>query len=116
MNNNTKIVKLDGRRISESFHTYFAEEFGFPKFYGANMNAWVDCITYLDEPDTGMSKRIFVQPGESIIFHIDYVEFLKTNNSEAYNDLIECVAFVNYRRIEMEGTPLIYLSFFNNEH
>ncbi len=117
MNNITKIVKLDGRRIAESFHEYFAEQFGFPDFYGHNMDAWIDCITYLDEPTAGMSTKIFVQPGESIVFHIDYVKALKTSNREEYDELIEGVAFVNFRRIEHNrGTPLIYLSFFDNEH
>jgi hypothetical protein len=109
-----KIVKLDGRKIAESFHEYFASEFGFPDFYGGGMDAWIDCMTYLDEPSAGMSTRIFVQPGESIVLHIDHIRFLKEKNQEAYNDLIECTAFVNYRRTKMAGgTPLIYLSFFN---
>ncbi|MDZ4753789.1 MAG: barstar family protein [Phycisphaerae bacterium] len=31
----------------------FAETFGFPGFYGRNMNAWNDCMTFLDGPDAG---------------------------------------------------------------
>ena len=116
MKNSVRIVKLDGRKIAKSFHDYFSEEFGFPDFYGKNMDAWIDCMTYLDEPEGGMSTKIFVQAGESIIFHIDYVKFLKETNANAYNDLIECTAFVNYRRIDLEDSPLIYLSFFNIEH
>lgn len=116
MNTNTKIVKLDGRQLVDSFHEYFAEIFGFPDFYGHNMDAWIDCITYLDEPSAGMCTKIFVQPGESIIFHVDHVRFLKTTGRESYDELIECVAFVNYRRIANNGTPLVYLSFFENEH
>jgi Barstar (barnase inhibitor) len=110
-----KIVKLDGHKIAESFHDYFAEEFGFPDFYGGGMDAWIDCMTYLDEPTAGMSTKIFVQPDESIVFHINHVKFLKEKHPESYDDLIECTAFVNYRRIKGGGTPLIYLSFFNNE-
>lgn len=116
MSTKTKLVRLDGRKIAESFHDYFAVEFGFPDFYGGGMDAWIDCMTYLDEPDAGMTTRIFVQPSESIIFHIEHAAFLRSNNLLAYNDLIECVAFVNYRRVEAGGTPLIYLSFFDNEH
>ncbi len=39
----------------KSFHLLCKEKFGFPDFYGMNMNAWIDCLTYLDESD-GMSR------------------------------------------------------------
>jgi hypothetical protein len=116
MNNSTRIITLDGRKIAESFHDYFAEEFGFPDFYGRNMDAWIDCITYLDDPAARMCSHIFIQPGEQIIFHINHIKFLKTTNPKAYDDLIECTAFVNYRRIDGGGTPLIYLSFTDTQH
>lgn len=110
------IVKLDGRKIAESFHEYFAEQFGFPDFYGHNMDAWIDCMTYIDEPESGMVTKNFIKQGESVTLHIDHVGFLKNNNREAYDDLIECSAFVNYRVVANGGKPLIYLSFFMNEH
>lgn len=52
-----RIVNIDCNEITDwdSFHGYFKRTFGFPDFYGANMNAWIDCLTYLDEDD-GMSK------------------------------------------------------------
>jgi hypothetical protein len=50
-------VRLDASLITDwnSFHTTCRETFGFPEFYGMNMNAWIDCLTYLDEGD-GMSQ------------------------------------------------------------
>ncbi len=35
-------VRIDTNRIVDwnSFHDVFAEAFGFPDFYGRNMNAW----------------------------------------------------------------------------
>ncbi len=50
-------VSLDCDKISgwRSFHEEFARVFGFPDFYGKNMNAWIDCMTYVDDPDSGMS-------------------------------------------------------------
>jgi len=30
---------------SESFHSVFSEAFGFPGFYGRNMNAWIGKTT-----------------------------------------------------------------------
>ncbi len=40
------------------FHETFAREFGFPSFYGKNMNAWIDCMTSLDNRTTGSRKFI----------------------------------------------------------
>ena len=44
----TKNVQIDGSAISDwnSFHDIFAAAFGFPAFYGRNMNAWIDCMTW----------------------------------------------------------------------
>ena len=50
-------VRIDTNRIRDwdSFHTVFADAFGFPSFYGRNMDAWIDCMSYLDDPDAMMS-------------------------------------------------------------
>jgi RNAse (barnase) inhibitor barstar len=47
---NMTLVKLDTRRIRDwdTFHDLFAEVFGFPGFYGRNMDAWIDCMTWLE--------------------------------------------------------------------
>ena len=52
-------VAIDTRRVIDwdSFHNEFAEVFGFPRFYGRNMNAWIDCMTYLDDPESGMTHE-----------------------------------------------------------
>ena len=40
-------ARLNGELFTdwESFHTVSAEVFGFPEFYGRNMNAWIDCLS-----------------------------------------------------------------------
>jgi RNAse (barnase) inhibitor barstar len=40
-------VRIDGKRIIDwkSLHRVFAGAFGFPNYYGNNMNAWIDCMT-----------------------------------------------------------------------
>ena len=52
------VVRMDCDRITdwESFHSLFAEVFGFPDFYGRNMNAWIDCMSYLDDSEGGMTS------------------------------------------------------------
>jgi hypothetical protein len=51
------MVRIDASRITDqaTFHSVFAEAFGFPGFYGQNMDAWIDCMTHLDDPSSGLS-------------------------------------------------------------
>jgi len=48
-----------------SFHDVFQETLGFPKFYGRNMNAWIDCMTSIDTPEDGLSGAELPQPPSS---------------------------------------------------
>jgi len=54
----TKNVQIDGSKIKnwDSFHDLFAEVLGFPGFYGRNMDAWNDCMTYLAVPEEGLTS------------------------------------------------------------
>jgi hypothetical protein len=105
-------IRLDGSRIRdwESFHAVFSEALGFPGFYGRNMDAWIDCLSYLDEPDSGMTK-VQVPPGSVLTLHVDRVDELASQAPEQYLSLLECAAFVNWRRTKGGGQPLIALSF-----
>jgi hypothetical protein len=62
-------VSLDCDKISDwrSFHEEFAKAFGFPDFYGKNMNAWIDCLTYVDDP--GMSA-IHCERGSVLVLEL----------------------------------------------
>ena len=107
------MVKIDSAKIlgKDDFHRFFSDLFGFPDYYGANMNAWIDCMTYLDDKESGMTKKIYVDKGELIVFQLENTEELKKHAPDIYTDLIECSAFVNYRRIEVGEAPLIILAF-----
>lgn len=54
-----QVVRINGDDIHgrETFHSVFAAAFGFPAFYGENMNAWIDCMSYLAYPDAEMSTN-----------------------------------------------------------
>ncbi|WP_454835628.1 barstar family protein [Pseudomonas lini] len=54
------MVQVDANLITDwqTFHSVFAQKFGFPGFYGRNMDAWVDCLSYLDDPSAEMSSRV----------------------------------------------------------
>ena len=106
------LVKLDTRRISDwpSFHEVFRDIFGFPSFYGRNMDAWIDCMTSLDEPDDGMTK-IHAEPGGVVVLQLDHASDFIKRCKEQYDAIVECSAFVNWRRIEVGQGPVLALSF-----
>jgi RNAse (barnase) inhibitor barstar len=94
------VVRLDTTRITDkaSFHLVCEEAFGFPGFYGRNMDAWIDCMSYLTE-DGGMTRFILA---ENEMLHIELTDTEDFNSRlpEIFNDLVACTAFVNNRYIE----------------
>src|SRR5215213_532383 len=81
-----------------SFHEASREAFGFPDFYGMNMNAWIDCLSYLDEGD-GMSC-FHLSGGEVLNVEILAAETFNARLPEIFAALVECSAVVNRRYIE----------------
>jgi len=106
------MVRIDAGKIvdSDSFHTVFAAAFGFPAFYGRNMNAWTDCLSDLDDPGAGMTT-VRVPPGECLSLVIDQAQDFKRRCPELFSALIECAAFVNWRRVDMGRSPMLALAF-----
>jgi hypothetical protein len=107
------ILRLDCGRITDwsSFHTVFAEVFGFPDFYGRNMNAWIDCMGDVDTPETGMTS-ISVPPGGVLTLQLDRVDEFAARCPEQYAALIECAAFVNWRRSSQGAPAVLALSYY----
>lgn len=94
----------------KQFHNQFSEVMGFPDFYGQNMNAWIDCMKYIDDPEAGMSK-ITIKSSESLIVEISIKEPLSEESQEILQALIECTAFVNRSFIEEGSDTRILLNF-----
>jgi RNAse (barnase) inhibitor barstar len=107
------LVILDTRLITgwPAFHAVFAEAFGFPDFYGRNMNAWIDCMTDLDDLE-GRMTSVHVEPGQIMTLQLDHVADFRQRFGEAYDAIIEGSAFVNWRRIERGLPPVLVLSFY----
>jgi hypothetical protein len=103
------IVTIDCREIIDdsSFHEVFARKFGFPDFYGRNMNAWIDCMSYLDSPESGMST-IHCTPGDIMTLHLENITELAP---DLYAMLVECAAFVNWRRTTENEPAVLALSY-----
>jgi RNAse (barnase) inhibitor barstar len=108
----TSVVRVDGDRIVDwaTFHDVFKEAFGFPDFYGRNMNAWIDCLTSLDEPLDGMTN-VHAEPGGVVTLLVDHVVRFRARCPEQYAALVECAAFVNWRRIEVGESTVLALAF-----
>jgi len=108
----TAKVSLDCNNIRDwdSFHEEFARVFGFPDFYGRNMNAWIDCLTSLVAPEDGMSS-VHCEPGSVVTLELANVKAFANRCPEQYSAVIECAAFVNWRRLEMGDPSVLALSF-----
>jgi hypothetical protein len=106
------IVSVDARRITdwESFHRVFAEAFGFPAFYGRNLDAWIDCMTSLDAPEDGMTS-VHAPPGGVVTLLLEHAGEFARRCPEQYDALVDCSAFVNLRRIEIGLPAVLALAF-----
>ena len=93
----------------DTFHDVFATALGFPEFYGRNVNAWIDCLTYVDEDD-GMTSFV-VQPGDVLTLQFAGAGDFEERCPEQYSAIVECSAFVNWRRIESGQRPVVAISF-----
>jgi hypothetical protein len=79
-----------------SFHKIFQVTFGFPDYYGANMDAWIDCMSCLNDPLSGMSK-ITLEPGESLTIKLLQTKDFMIRCPKLFMSFVECSAFVNQR-------------------
>jgi RNAse (barnase) inhibitor barstar len=106
-----RIVPIECDRIVDwdSFHDVMGEAFAFPGWYGRNMNAWIDLMTYLDEDQA--TTGVYVAPGEIVTLHLRNGRALRGRCAEIHDALVECSAFVNWRRMETGGTAYLCLAF-----
>ena len=74
------------------------------------MDAWIDCLTYLDDPEAGMTA-IHATDGVMAL-QLEHVDDFICRCPEQYAALIDCSAFVNWRRIEMGEAAVLALSFY----
>jgi RNAse (barnase) inhibitor barstar len=105
-----KTIQLNTDLIKDwnSFHQVSKKTFGFPDFYGNNMNAWIDCLSDIDD-DTGMSN-ILIRKEDTLVIELINKNQFRERCPEIYLALFECVAFINYRKLELGETALIAIS------
>lgn len=104
------VVDLSEIVDAHSFHSVFNRVMGFPDFYGDNMDAWIDCMTSLDCPEDGISQ-IHAAAGGVLVLSLRNTKDFKRRCPALWQDLEECSAFVNWRRIEGGRPPVLVLSY-----
>jgi len=107
------VVAIDALKIHDwgSCHDALVAAFGFPDFCGHNKNAWIDCMTSLDDPTAGMSK-VHAPPGGVVVLKLDHAHDLAARCPEIYAALVECAAFVNWRRLDVGEGPVLVTAFY----
>jgi RNAse (barnase) inhibitor barstar len=106
-------VNVELVKDSATFHDIFAKALGFPSFYGRNMDAWIDCMTDIDDVTAGMSK-VTVDLGSVLTLQLEGVDAFARNSAEQFTALLDATAFVNWRRIERGQATVLALSYYRN--
>jgi len=103
-------VQLDGAALTDwdAFHTVSKKAFGFPDFYGRNMDAWVDCLSYLRDDDAMSSFRL--QPNEVLEIEVLHADLLRQRAPEILGELEFCVAAINERYADYGEKPALELA------
>ncbi|MGN7981908.1 barstar family protein [Burkholderia sp. 22313] len=107
-------VFVDTTEITDwpSFHRVFSQVFGFPAFYGNNMDALIDCLGYLDEPEAAMTS-LHVRPGETLAIQLGAVISFRRRCPDLFEALLDACAFVNWRRTREHEAALVALSYYD---
>lgn len=105
------IAQIQTSKITdfESMHDAFHDVFVFPEFYGRNMDAWIDCMSDLDDPEAGMTQ-IHVEKGKVMTLELVDSKDLRDRLRDVYDAIVECSAFVNWRRVDAGRSPVLALA------
>jgi hypothetical protein len=102
-------INADLIRNWNDFHDLFSKTLGFPEFYGRNMDAWIDCMTYIDDKEAGMSK-FWINKTDTLLIELTNSEEFKKACPDIHLALLECAAFVNKRRLDTRGQAMIAIA------
>lgn len=89
-------VDLSELKSEEELQEEFYRVFGFPGYYGMNWNAWIDCMSCIDDSNAGMSK-VTIKKGDSLSLEfLGWIAFAK-KFPETAKLLCQCIEDVNER-------------------
>lgn len=102
-------VQLDGALIGDwpAFHSACKTAFGFPDFYGNNMDAWIDCLSYLRDDD-GMS-RFRLAADEMLEIELLHTDALRQRAPDILDELAFCIDAINERYADYGEKPALKL-------
>lgn len=102
-------ARLDGSRIANwaDFHDVCHAAFGFPDFYGRNMDAWIDCLSSLRDGD-GMSA-FALGPDDVLQIELTHADALRCAAPAILDALEDCTAEVNERCAGNGEKPVLAL-------
>ncbi len=105
-------VTLDCGLIHDfpSMHSLFAEKFGFAKYYGRNMDAWIDTMSSLDNADSAQSD-LSLLGDDTLLLVLDRASDCKQRCPAIIDALVEGSAVVNQRCRNHRNVPMIALVF-----
>src|SRR5262245_3689287 len=106
------LIRIDAARLTDAagLHAALGEAFGFGPDYGKNLDALVDCLTHLDDPQAGMS-RVQVFPGQVVLLVLEHTQGMNKHTAAQVKTLTDAVAFVNWRRWEKKQPPVLALAY-----
>lgn len=111
-----KTVTINTKNITDndSFHEEFNRVMGFIDGYGKNFDAWIDSMSDIqDNPETGMTKKVILQNGETLEIEITDTKDLYSRCPNLMKDLVECTAIVNTRYGNNKEGKSLVLKFLN---
>jgi len=102
-------VTLDGATITDwpTFHAQCRGAFGFPDFYGNNLDAWVDCLSYLRDDD-GMT-RFHLAEDEVLEIEVAHADALRQQAPDLLEELAFCIEGINERYADYGEKPALKL-------
>lgn len=102
-------VELNGAAIAgwDDFHAQCKTAFGFPEYYANTVDAWVDCLSYLRDPD-GMT-RFRLGPNEELSIVVKDAGALRARAPDLLEEITFCVAGINERYEDYGEKPALKL-------
>lgn len=102
-------AELNGAAIVDaaSFHAQCQQALGFPASYGASMDAWIDCMSYLRDADN--MSRFRLKPNEVLELVIVDAAALRAAAPDVLEELSYCVAGINERYEDYGEKPALKL-------
>ncbi|MFC5427638.1 barstar family protein [Paraburkholderia denitrificans] len=83
-----------------------------PAFFGNNMDALIDCLSYLDEREAEMTG-VHVRPGDTLAIQLGAVNSFRRRYPDQFEALQDTCAFVSWHCTREYGAPLVALSYYD---